>query len=42
MVDNSDLLISVYHDAIGKSGTLNCIDYAKLKNKQIININPFG
>lgn len=42
MVDNSDLLISVYHDAIGKSGTLNCIEYAKSKNKQIININPFG
>lgn len=42
MVDNSDLLISVYNDAIGKSGTFNTIEYAKFKNKQIININPFG
>lgn len=38
MVDSCDLLLSCHDGSPG--GTFNCINYAKLKNKKIININP--
>lgn len=38
MVDNSDLLIAIFNGS--KSGTANCINYAKRKNKEILVINP--
>tara|TARA_R110000868_G_scaffold75946_3_gene218803 strand:+ start:16392 stop:16859 length:468 start_codon:yes stop_codon:yes gene_type:complete len=38
MVDNSDLLIAIFNGS--KSGTANCVNYAKSKNKQSIIINP--
>ena len=37
MVDNSDILIAVFDGS--KSGTKNCIDYAKKHNKEIIIID---
>ena len=37
MVDNSDILIAVFDGS--KSGTKNCIDYAKEHNKEIIIID---
>ena len=37
MVDNSDILIAVFDGS--KSGTKNCIDYAKKNNKEIIIID---
>lgn len=37
MIDNSDILIAVFDGS--KSGTKNCIDYAKRKNKEIILID---
>lgn len=37
MVDNCDILIAVWNGS--KSGTKNCIDYAKKTGKQIIYIN---
>lgn len=39
MVDNSDLLIAIFNG--NKSGTANCVNYAKSKNKKTIIINPF-
>lgn len=39
MVDHSELLISCYNGS-PKSGTKNCIDYAKKNGKKIINLNP--
>lgn len=41
MVDNSDKLIAVYNPTLGSGGTLNCINYAKQQNKEIIYIDPF-
>lgn len=38
MVDNSDIIISIFNGSSG--GTKNCIDYAKKNNKQIIILNP--
>lgn len=38
MVDNCDKLIAVFDGS--NSGTLNCINYAKSQNKEIIYINP--
>lgn len=38
MVDNSDVVISCWNGS--KSGTFNCIKYAKKKGKKIINIDP--
>lgn len=38
MVDNSDLVISCWNGT--KSGTYNCIKYAKKKGKKVINIDP--
>lgn len=38
MVDNSDLVIAVWDGS--KSGTKNCIDYAKKNGKRIIVIDP--
>lgn len=38
MVDNCDLLIAVWNGS--KSGTANCVNYAKRKGKEIIYINP--
>lgn len=38
MVNNADLILAVFDGSSG--GTKNCIDYAKLLNKQIIIINP--
>lgn len=38
MVDNSDILISVFDGSAG--GTKNCFDYANGKEKTIIRINP--
>lgn len=38
MVDNCDLLIAVWNGSTG--GTMNCINYAITKNKEIIYINP--
>ena len=38
MVDNSDVVISCWDGS--KSGTYNCIKYAKKKGKRIINIDP--
>ena len=38
MVDNSDLVIAIWDGS--KSGTKNCIDYAKGLNKKIVIINP--
>jgi uncharacterized phage-like protein YoqJ len=35
MVDNSDLVLAMWNGT--KGGTYNCIQYAKKKNKQIIN-----
>lgn len=37
MVDNSDILIAIFDGS--KSGTKNCIDYAKKHNKEIIIID---
>lgn len=37
MIDKCDILIAVWNGS--KSGTKNCIDYAKKKNKEIIYIN---
>lgn len=37
MIDNSDILIAVFDGS--KSGTKNCIDYAKKNNKEIILID---
>ena len=37
MIDNSDILIAVFDGS--KSGTKNCIDYAKKHNKEIIIID---
>jgi len=41
MVDECDLLIAVFHDSLIKSGTRNCIAYAKAQKKEIIIVNPF-
>ena len=38
MVNESDVIIAVWNG--GKSGTKNCIDYATIKNKEIIYIKP--
>ena len=38
MVDNADKVIAVWDGS--KSGTYNCIKYAKKQNKEIIVINP--
>ena len=38
MVDNSDIIIAVWDGT--KGGTYNCVQYAKKKNKEIIQINP--
>lgn len=38
IVDNCDILIACYDGSA--SGTRNCIQYAKIKNKKIIYINP--
>lgn len=38
MVDNSDLVIAIWDGSSG--GTANCINYAKSKNKTIIQIKP--
>lgn len=38
MVDNSDIIIAAFDGS--PSGTKNCIDYAKRKNKEVIIINP--
>ena len=38
MVDNSDIVIAVWDGT--KGGTYNCVQYAKKKNKEIIQINP--
>lgn len=38
MVDNSDIVIAVWDGS--KSGTANCIEYAKSKHKEIIYIKP--
>lgn len=41
MVDHSDLLIAIYDGSNKKgSGTANCYNYAKKKNKKIIRIDP--
>lgn len=42
MVDNSDKLIAIYNPTLGSCGTLNCINYAKQQNKDIIYIDPFN
>ncbi len=36
MVDNSDLILTIFNGSVG--GTANCINYAKSKNKKIINL----
>lgn len=36
MVDNCDIVLAMYDGT--KGGTYNCIEYAKSKNKQIINL----
>lgn len=38
MVDNADLIIAIWDGS--KSGTANCVNYAKKLNKEIIIINP--
>lgn len=38
MIDNSDIVLAVYNG--NKGGTKQTIDYAKLKNKKVIIINP--
>ncbi len=40
IVDNSDLMIA-YYDYSGKGGTYQCIKYAELKNKTVINIGDY-
>lgn len=37
LVDEADLVLA-YYDGGPKGGTFNCIEYAKLKEKEIINI----
>lgn len=39
MVNNSDYVIGV-HDGSRNSGTYNCIQYARAKNKEITVLNP--
>lgn len=39
IVDQCDVLLAFY-SGMGSGGTFNCIQYAKSKNKQIIEINP--
>lgn len=36
MVDNSDFVLALWNGTLG--GTKNCVDYAGLKNKQVLNI----
>ena len=38
MVDNADIVIAVWDGTGG--GTKNCVDYARKKNKELIQINP--
>lgn len=38
MVDHCDILLAIWDGSAG--GTANCINYAKLKNKSIIYIDP--
>lgn len=38
MVDHADLIIAVWNGS--NSGTKNCIDYAKKRNKPIVILNP--
>jgi len=41
MVDNADIVIAVWNgDEKSKSGTWNCIKYARKKGKKIIYIDP--
>lgn len=42
IVDNCDILLAVYKGEGGtaKGGTANCVNYAKLINKEILIINP--
>lgn len=46
MVNNSDEVISIFNlDTLyndEKSGTKNCVKYSILKNKKIINLNPYS
>lgn len=39
LIDNSDMVLALY-DGSPKSGTLNCINYAKSKSKKLIIIDP--
>lgn len=45
MVDESELVIAIWDGKMGidgtKSGTYNCIKYAKESNKEILYINPY-
>lgn len=41
MVNKCNMVLAVYNDSIGKSGTFNCITYAKKVEKPIIFIDPF-
>ncbi|MCZ2224635.1 MAG: DUF1273 domain-containing protein [Chitinophagales bacterium] len=38
IVDNCDILIAAYYDGLG-GGTENCVNYARMKNKEIIYID---
>lgn len=40
MVDKSDIVIAIWDGS--NSGTGNCVNYAKSKNKKIIKIDPFN